>query len=186
MISNRGRSPRTSFATTGTGSRNPSAGLSLERADGLVASELHGHEGARTDAGCTGSASAPCPTAESTRRCGMFQPQLRAVDLSRFASPVDSIFRGEKAAISVLRLRTSLARDHFVREQAIRSYGTPAHANQPISQCCWCGRTASGRRGMTTGDYPEGERPNVAAGIVVLRMAECSVVTTSPGGPGCR
>ncbi len=48
------------------------------------------------------------------------KPQLHRTDLSRFASLFASIFADERSAGVVLPLRTSLARDHLVREQALR------------------------------------------------------------------
>lgn len=48
------------------------------------------------------------------------EPQLHTTDVSRFASSFESIFADERSAAVVVRLRTSLARDHLVREQALR------------------------------------------------------------------
>ena len=48
------------------------------------------------------------------------ESQLHAADLSRFASPIESIVGAELSSASALRLRTLLAREHLVREQALR------------------------------------------------------------------
>ena len=100
---------------------HPPLGLSLEHADELVASDLHQRWHARHRRGLhrlgfrTGS------------NRGIWtwdvEPALRTTDLSLFASPFESLFEVEPSAAGaprVLRMRTSLARDHLVREQALR------------------------------------------------------------------
>jgi len=98
---------------------HPCLGLSLERADGLLALDLRARWHARHRRGL--------------HRLGFralidrgswlwdVEPALCTTDLSQFANPIESIFGASAAgAARVLRLRTSLARDHLVREQALR------------------------------------------------------------------
>lgn len=101
----------------------PSLGLSLERADGLLAFDLRGRWRARHRRGLHRLGF----RALSLGGADVWQwdvgPDLRGADLSRFASPLDSIFGAELSvahAARVVRLRTSLARDHLVLEQALR------------------------------------------------------------------
>ena len=100
---------------------HPPLGLSLERANGLVAFDLHQRWHARHRRGLHRLGfRTPGP-----RGVWLWdvEPALHATDVNLFASPFESIVEvGPSAAgaARVLRLRTSLARDHLVREQALR------------------------------------------------------------------
>ena len=94
-------------------------GLSLERADGLMAFDLRGQWHARHRRGLHRLGFRAL--SGSSIWAWDVEPPLRTTDLSLFASPLESIFRAfPTAAARVLQLRTTLARDHLVREQALR------------------------------------------------------------------
>jgi hypothetical protein len=102
---------------------HPSLGLSLERADGLLAFDLRGRWHARHRRGLHRLGFRALALGGVDVWKWDVEPQLRTTDLSRFASPFESIFGAERSAAGaarVVRLRTSLARDHLVREQALR------------------------------------------------------------------
>lgn len=102
---------------------HPSLGLSLERADGLLAFDLHGRWHARHRRGLHRLGFRALALGRVVVWKWDVEPQLRTTDLSRFANPFESIFGAERSAAGaarVVRLRTSLARDHLVREQALR------------------------------------------------------------------
>ncbi|CAN5289128.1 hypothetical protein BH24ACT10_BH24ACT10_10390 [soil metagenome] len=95
-------------------------GLSLERADGLLAFDLRERWHARHRRGLhrLGFRAVALGGVEVWK--WDVEPQLHTTDLSRFASSFESIFADERSAAVVVRRRTSLARDHLVREQALR------------------------------------------------------------------
>ena len=97
-------------------------GLSLERADGLLAFDLHGRWHARHRRGLHRLGFRALSDSRIWR--WDVEPSLRTTDLSLFASPFETIFEAKPpsaaGAARVLRMRTSLARDHLVREQALR------------------------------------------------------------------
>ena len=96
-------------------------GLSLERSDGLMAFDLRGRWHARHRRGLHRLGF----RALSDSRIWMWDVEqpLCTTDLSRFASPLESLYGVAPSATRasrVVRLRTTLARDHLVREQALR------------------------------------------------------------------
>ena len=95
-------------------------GLSLERADGLLAFELDGRWHARHRRGLhrLGFRSSNHGSVQVWE--WDVEPLLHSTDLGRFASPFESLFGITRSASTVQRLRRSLARDHLVREQALR------------------------------------------------------------------
>ena len=94
-------------------------GLSLERADGLMAFDLRGQWHARHRRGLHRLGFRAL--SGSSIWVWDVEPPLRTTDLSLFASPLESIYGAfPTAAARVLQLRTTLARDHLVREQALR------------------------------------------------------------------
>lgn len=97
-----------------------SLGLSLERADGLLAFDLRERWHARHRRGLhrLGFRAVALGGVEVWK--WDVEPQLHTTDLSRFASSFESTFSDERSAARVVRLRTSLARDHLIREQALR------------------------------------------------------------------
>ena len=100
---------------------HPPVALSLERADGLIAFDLRGRWRARHRRGLHRLGFRSLRLGALDVWTWDVEPQLRTTDLSRFASPFESIFRDEAtAAVRVVRLRTSLARDHLVQVQALR------------------------------------------------------------------
>jgi hypothetical protein len=99
----------------------PSRGPSLERADGLLASDLRGRWHARHRRGLHRLGFRALGGAGTWQ--WDVEPQLRTADLSRFTSPFESILGAERSAAGaarIVRLRTSLARDHLMGEQALR------------------------------------------------------------------
>lgn len=98
----------------------PSLGLSLERADGLAAFDLRGLWRARHRRGLhrLGFRKLAHPRVEVW--LWDVEPQLRATDLSAFATTFKAVHGTERYAAGLRWLRTSLARDHLVREQALR------------------------------------------------------------------
>ena len=99
---------------------HPSLGLSLERAEGLLAFDERGRWRARHRRGLHRLGFRPVALGGTDVWQWDVEPQLQATDLSRFASPFESIFGGDPSGTRALRLRTLLARDHLVREQAQR------------------------------------------------------------------
>ncbi len=102
---------------------HPPLGLSLERADGLLAFDLRGRWHARHRRGLHRLGFRAVALGGVDAWKWDVEPQLRTTDLSRFASSFESIFGDERSAAGAARvggLRTSLARDHLVREQALR------------------------------------------------------------------
>jgi hypothetical protein len=99
---------------------SPPLGLSIERADGLIAFDLRERWHARHRRGLHRLGFRPLARGGVHVWKWDVEPQLHTTDLSRFASPFESIFEREPSAATVLRMRTSLARDHLVREQALR------------------------------------------------------------------
>jgi hypothetical protein len=101
----------------------PSLGLSLERADGLLAFDLRRRWRARHRRGLHRLGFRALSFGGADIWQWDVEPQLRTADLSRFASPFESILGAERSAAGaarVVRLRTSLAREHLIREQALR------------------------------------------------------------------
>lgn len=99
---------------------HPTLGLSLERADGLLAFDLRERWHARHRRGLHRLGFRALALGGVDVWKWDVGPQLHTIDLSRFASSFESIFADERSAAVVVRLRTSLARDHVVREQALR------------------------------------------------------------------
>lgn len=99
---------------------HPGLGLSLERADGLLAFDLHGRWRARHRRGLhrLGFRKLALPHLEVW--LWDVRPQLSRTDLSGFATTFVAIHGTERYANALRWLRTSLARDHLVREQAVR------------------------------------------------------------------
>ena len=101
---------------------HPPLGLSLERADGLLAFDLHGRWHARHRRGLHRLGFRALSDSRIWR--WDVEPPLRSTDLSLFASRFESIFEATPPSAAgearVLRMRMSLARDHLVREQALR------------------------------------------------------------------
>jgi len=95
-------------------------GLSLERAEGLLAFDLRGRWHARHRRGLHRLGFRIVAPGGVQVWTWEVEPQLHTTDLSRVASSFASIFADERSAGVVVRLRTSLARDHLVREQALR------------------------------------------------------------------
>ena len=95
-------------------------GLSLERADGLLAFDERGRWRARHRRGLHRVGFRPVALGGTDVWQWDVRPQLRATDLSRSASPFESIFGGGRSGPTALRLRTLLAQDQLVREQAMR------------------------------------------------------------------
>ncbi len=94
-------------------------GLSLERADGLLAFDERGRWRARHRRGLHRLGFRPMALGGTDAWQWDVRPQLQATDLSRFASPFESIFGHGRSGPTALRLRTLLARDQLVREQAM-------------------------------------------------------------------
>ena len=99
---------------------HPTLGLSLERADGLLAFDERGRWRARHRRGLHRLGFRPVALGGTDVWQWDVEPQLRATDLSRFASPFESIIGVDPSGARALRLRTLLARDQLVREQAVR------------------------------------------------------------------
>jgi hypothetical protein len=99
---------------------HPSLGLALERADGLLAVDLRGRWHARHRRGLHRIGFRSVALGSPHVWKWDVEPQLQATDLSRFASRYESIFGADPSGTRALRLRTLLARDHLVREQAQR------------------------------------------------------------------
>ncbi len=102
------------------------SGLSLERADGLLAFDAHRRWHARHRRGLHRLGFRGLDLGRTTVWMWDVQPQLRATDLGRFAGPFEAVLASAASAASVAaaariqRARTSLARDHLVREQTMR------------------------------------------------------------------
>lgn len=100
-----------------------SLGLSLERADGLLAFDLRGRWRARHRRGLHRLGFRAFALGGVDVWKWDMEQQVRTTDLSRSASPVQPMLHSkpsEVGAAIVLRLRTSLVRDRLVREQALR------------------------------------------------------------------
>ena len=98
---------------------DPSLGLALERVDGLLAVDLRGRWHARHRRGLHRLGFRPVVLGSADVWRWDVGPQLRITDLSRFASPFAAVFGADPSGARALRLRTLLARDHLVREQAL-------------------------------------------------------------------
>ena len=98
---------------------HPSLGLSLERAEGLLAFDERGRWRARHRRGLHRLGFRPVALGGTGVWQWDVEPQLRATDLSRPASPFVSIFGVDRSGPTALRLRTLLARDQLVRDQAV-------------------------------------------------------------------
>lgn len=99
---------------------HPSLGLSLERADGLLAFDLRGRWHARHRRGLHRLGFRPVALGSADVWQWDVEPRLHATDLGRFASPYESIFGADPSGTRAVRLRTLLARNHVVSEQALR------------------------------------------------------------------
>ena len=99
---------------------HPSLGLSLERTDGLLAVDLRGRWHARHRRGLHRLGFRLVALGSQHVWRWHVEPHLQTTDLSRFASQFESIFGADPSGARALRLRTLLARDHLVREQALR------------------------------------------------------------------
>lgn len=101
----------------------PSLGLSLERADGLLAFDMRGHWRARHRRGLHRLGFRRLALPRLDVWLWTAEPTLRATDLDSLGGHV-AVLDGEElsatAAAVVERLRTSFARDHLIREQALR------------------------------------------------------------------
>lgn len=95
-------------------------GLWLERAEGLLAFDERGRWRARHRRGLHRLGFRRSALGGTDVWQWDMEPQLLATDLSRFAISFESIFSGGRSAARARRLRTLLARDHLVREQALR------------------------------------------------------------------
>lgn len=99
---------------------HPAWGLSLARTEGLLAFDLRGQWRARHRRGLhrLGFRKLAVPRIEAW--LWDVRPQLRTTDLSAFATAFEAVHGTERYAGGLRWLRTTLARDHLVREQALR------------------------------------------------------------------
>lgn len=98
---------------------HPSLGLSLERAEGLLAFDERGRWRARHRRGLHRLGFRPVALGGTDVWQWDVEPQLQATDLSRSASPFGWILGVDRFGPTSLRLRTLLARDQLVRDQAV-------------------------------------------------------------------
>jgi hypothetical protein len=155
---------------------SPPLGLSIERADGLIAFDLRERWHARHRRGLHRLGFRPLARS-GVQRVDVGRGAAAAhTDLSRFASPFESIFEREPSAATVLRMRTSLARDHLVREQALRVLRDVFRCEPADLAVLLVRRTTRGRRRTrtTSGRCRELRRPAVTAGGVYLRASQAN------------
>lgn len=115
---------------------HPSLGLSLERADGLLAFDLRGRWHARHRRGLHRLGFRALALGGVDVWKWDVEPQLHATDLSRFASPFESIFGAERSvagAATVVRLRTSLARDYLAAIISFMAAHRPSPSTAPAA-----------------------------------------------------
>lgn len=99
---------------------HPGFGLSLERADGLLAFDLGGRWRARHRRGLHRLGFRKLDLPRIDVWLWDVEPQLRSTDLSAFATAFEAVHGTERYVAALRWLRSSLARDHLVREQALR------------------------------------------------------------------
>ena len=139
---------------------HPPLGLSLERADGLLAFDERGRWRARHRRGLHRLGFRPVALGGTAVWQWDVRPQLHATDLSQFASPFESIFGPGRSGPTALRLRTLLARDQLVRERAMRVLREVFGVSRASSRCSSSARKSSGAtRPTTSGSCPVDERP---------------------------